>query len=204
MGTKIKVQKYFLKQQLTQAMANLSKYETAYKMLVERYNQLLGQARELNQTNNMQALLIASMIKESPDQVLEVKHETMNSFEKSRIMIDAKGDEVRGVQILKFESTPIPQEELDRMEAMRKQIDEAQKAAKEAQSAIDAATIADCTDPNCKLPKDLKHKHEPMVATPEHIADVVVTNEEANAEVAVAAEAVVTEAVAVEDGPDQG
>lgn len=159
MGQKIKVQKYLLKEQLKQALENIKRYETAYKAVSQRYNDILKQARQLNQSCNMQALLIASLIKEN-EGVLEVKHETMNSFAKSRLTIDGKEDAERGVQILTFESTPIPQEELDRMDAMNKQMAEAEKAQQDAAAATALAAIPECTDPDCTLPKELKHKHD--------------------------------------------
>ena len=166
MGQKIKVQKYLLKQQLQQALENIRRYETAYKAISQRYNEVLKQARQLNQSCNMQALLIASFCKENGG-TIEVQHETMNSFAKSRLTIDGKGDEIRGVQIISFESTPIPQEELDRMEAMNKQMAEAEQAQKDAAASAALAAMPDCTDPDCTLPKDLKHRHDkPVVAKP--------------------------------------
>lgn len=161
---KIKVQKYLLKQQLKATQDQLQKALDTYKMVAERYNNLLKEARNLNQSCNMQALLLASVIKETADQKIEIKHETMNSFEKHRIQIDAQGDNERNVQVLTFQAVPIPQEELDRMAAMRKQMEEAQKVAQEAQrpqyhSPAVGAPGVQCTDPNCTLPKDLKHSH---------------------------------------------
>jgi hypothetical protein len=161
LAQKIKVQKYLLKQQLSQAMTNVKQYENAYKQLVQRYNDLLTQARQLNQSCNMQALLLASIIKENAGK-MEVKHDTMNSFSKSRLTIDAKADEARAVQMLSYEATPIPQEELDRIDAMQKQMAEAQ--AKQAEAEL--AAIPECTDPDCNLPKDLKHRHEPKQVAP--------------------------------------
>ncbi len=159
---KIKVQKYLLKQQLKATQDQLKKALDTYKMVAERYNELLKEARNLNQSCNMQALLLASVIKETPDQKIEIKHETMNSFEKHRLQIDAQGDNERSVQVLTFQAIPIPQEELDRMAAMKKQMEDAQKAAQEAQKAthtIGAPKQLECNDPNCTLPKDLKHSH---------------------------------------------
>jgi len=202
LGQKIKVQKYLLKQQLQQALENIRRYETAYKTVSQRYNDVLKQARQLNQSCNMQALLIASLIKEAGG-TLEVKHESMNSFAKSRLTIDGKQDEERGVQILTYESTPIPQEELDRMEAMNKQLADAEKAQREAVEAAALAALPDCTDPDCKLPKDLKHKHDKPVVPVNDLGNTPAAQEQMDdlAEQAdTATEAGVESPVAEEDG----
>lgn len=197
MAQKIKVQKYLLKQQLQQALENIRRYEVAYKAVSQRYNDVLKQARQLNQSCNMQALLIASIIKESGGTV-EVKHESMNSFAKSRLTIDGKGDDERGVQILTYESTPIPQEELDRMEAMNKQIAEAEQQQRAAMEAAQLAALPDCTDPDCKLPKELKHKHDRPVVPVNDLGNTPAAQEQMDAlaeQADVAADAGIAQAV---------
>lgn len=130
-----------------EAMAPLRKY--AEQLEAENHalkndpdtviGQFIGQFREMHGQNSRLSVLCASLIKKLNDKVVLTKDE-MEQFQNNRINIKweiADGETVETAKEYTFSYELIPVEQ-PKIEAVR----------------------VECTDPECTLPKDLKHAHD--------------------------------------------
>ena len=109
--------------------------------------QFIGQFKELYGQNSRLSVLCASLIKKLDDKVVLTKEE-MESFQQKRINIKweiADGETVETAKEFTFSY-------------------ELQEAPQEGQPVQATEQPGECNDPDCTLPKDLKHTHTTPVA----------------------------------------
>jgi len=119
--------------------------------------QFIGQYREVYSQNSRLSVLCATLIKKLGEKVVVAKEE-MESFQQKRINI--KWEVPEGFTVETATEYTFSYELQD---------------APQAQSQVQAPEPVECTDPNCTLPKDLKHSHTAQPVAPTEDPTVVVT-----------------------------
>jgi hypothetical protein len=107
--------------------------------------QFIGQYRELYGQNQRLSVLVATLIAKLGDQV-KVAKEEMSAFENKLINIKweiGDGETVETAKEFTFSY----------------ELKDAPPQGQPVQQTEDPAQMPECTDPNCTLPKDLKHTH---------------------------------------------
>jgi len=123
--------------------------------------QFIGQFKELYGQNSRLSVLAACLIKKLDDKVVLSKDE-MEQFQQKRINIKwelADGETVETATSFTFTY----------------ELQEAPQEGQPVQVTEQPGEIPECTDPDCQLPKDLKHTHSPSVAVTE---DAVIASDE--------------------------
>jgi hypothetical protein len=120
--------------------------------------QFIGQFRELYGQNSRLSVLAANLIKKLGDSVVMSKEE-LEQFQKKRINIKweiADGETVETAKEYTFTY----------------ELQDAPQEGQPVQATEQPGEIPECTDPDCTLPKDLKHTHA-VVAAPEEATETV-------------------------------
>ena len=123
--------------------------------------QFIGQFRELYGQNNRLSTLAACLIKKLGDTVVMTKEE-MEAFQQKRINIKweiADGETVETAKEYTFTY------ELQDAPPQGQPVQQTEQPGEE---------IPECTDPECQLPKDLKHRHSAPAPVPEEMINDIV------------------------------
>jgi hypothetical protein len=148
---------------LGQVVKELSRVQAELKAIKEDpqsvVGNFIGQFNEtINQNQRLSALACALITQDGGS--AKVTREEIEVFRSKRLRIHIATPEDEGE--VKFEDA---KSYLFTFTATTKEEDEAAEAAAKA-AAADPANIPECTDPDCTLPKDLKHKHPTPVPVP--------------------------------------